>query len=201
MRLFDFFRKKRKIKAGRKRRNRKSTSKTKQAIEKIKADMDNLQTQLGTINIVLNKHNNELSEHAKLISEHSKGLEKLEQIVRKTPINPPAEEKTQRSRPVVMTKLPTTTKPTTEDLSQKFDINRFSEQEKRILAVFFQNQGMALSYVDIAMSLDKSPHTIKNQMNRIRLKAELFNRTVDNDSRNRFKLKDGLRIEKYLNVG
>ncbi len=93
------------------------------------------------------------------------------------------------------------TKPSTIDSTNKFDINRFSEQEKRILAVFFQNQQMALSYVDIARTLNKSPHTVKNQMRQMRLKADLFDRTVDNDSRNRFKLKDGLRVEKYLNVG
>lgn len=68
------------------------------------------------------------------------------------------------------------------------------------MAVFFQNQGMALSYVDIARALSRSPYTIKNQIRQIRLKADLFDRTVGDQSRNRFKLKDGLRIEKYLNV-
>jgi len=200
MGLFDFFRKKRKVKVKRKRRTRKPPSRKKQTLEKIKADIENLQTQLKTINIALDKHNDELSQHSKLINEHSKGLEKLEQIVTKTPINPLAEEKSQANRPVAMINPPTIPNPPIENSTRKFDISRFSEQEKRILAVFFQNQGMGLSYVDIAKSLNKSPHTVKNQMNRIRLKADLFNRTVDNDSRNRFKLKDGLRIEKYLNI-
>jgi hypothetical protein len=48
--------------------------------------------------------------------------------------------------------------------------------------------------------LSRSPYTIKNQIRQIRLKADLFDRTVGDQSRNRFKLKDGLRIEKYLNV-
>ena len=200
MGLFDFFRKKRKVKVKRKRRTRKPPSKKKQTLEKIKADIGNLQTQLKTINIALDKHNDELSQHSKLINEHSKALEKLEQIVTKTPIIPPAEEKTQVNQPVAMINPPAMPNPPTENLDRKFDINRFSEQEKRILAVFFQNKDMALSYIDIATALNKSPHTVKNQINRMRLKAELFDKTVDNDSRNRFKLKDGLRVEKYLNV-
>ncbi len=68
------------------------------------------------------------------------------------------------------------------------------------MAVFFQNQGMALSYVDVARALNRSPYTVKNQIRQMRLKADLFDRTVGDESRNRFKLKDGLRIEKYLNV-
>lgn len=200
MGLFDFFRKKRKVKTKRKKRSRKSSFRAKPVIEKIKADIENLQGQVGTINIVLNKHNDELLEHTRLIDGHSKALEKLEQIVRKTPINSPAEEKAPANRPVAMINPPTIPNPPTDNLDRKFDINRFSEQEKRILAVFFQNKDMALSYIDIATALNKSPHTVKNQINRMRLKAELFDRTIDNDSRNRFKLKDGLRVEKYLNV-
>lgn len=200
MGLFDFFKKKRKVKAKRKKRTRKPPARKKQTLEKIKVDIENLQGQLKTINIALNKHNDELLEHTKLISGHSKALEKLEQIVTKTPILPPAEEKTQANRPVAMINPPAMPNPPTDNLDRKFDINRFSEQEKRILAVFFQNKDMALSYIDIATALNKSPHTVKNQINRMRLKAELFDKTVDNDSRNRFKLKDGLRVEKYLNV-
>ena len=200
MGLFSFFRKKRKVKVKRKRRTRKPPARKKQTFEKIKVDIENLQGQLKTINIALDKHNDELLEHTKLISGHSKALEKLEQIVTKTPIIPPAEEKTQANRPVAMINPPAMSNPPTDNLDRKFDINHFSEQEKRILAVFFQNKDMALSYIDIATALNKSPHTVKNQINRMRLKAELFDRTIDNDSRNRFKLKDGLRIEKYLKV-
>lgn len=200
MGLFDFFRKKKKTKTKRKRRSRKPTLKTKQSIKKIEAGIENLQTQIRTMHIALKKHDDELLEHTRLIGEHTKGLVKLEQIVTTTPINSPAEEKTQINRPAAMINPLTVTKPSTEASSRKFDINRFSEQEKRILSVFFQNQQMALSYVDISRTLNKSPHTVKNQMRQMKLKADLFDRTVDNDSRNRFKLKDGLRIEKYLNL-
>jgi len=201
MGLFDFFRKKRKVKVKRKKRSRKSPAKAKQVIEKIKADFENLQAQLKTINIVLNKHNDELVEHTRLINDNSKGLEKLERIVEAAKTQTPSTETTPITRPAAVINPPMATNPPAEEQVRKFEINRFSEQEKRILSVFFQNQGMALSYVDIARSLNKSPNTVKNQVNRIRLKADIFDKSVDNDSRNRFKLKDSLRIEKYLNVG
>ena len=200
MGLFDFLWKKKKKKTRRKRRSIKSDHKAKQDINKIEAGIESLQVQIETMHIALKKHDDELSEHTRLLGEHTKGLEKLEQILTNTKIAPTIEEKTQRNRPAALINPLTVTKPPTEASSNKFDINCFSEQEKRILAVFFQNQQMAISYVDIARILNKSPHTVKNQMRQMRLKADLFERTVDNDSRNRFKLKDGLKIEKYLNV-
>jgi hypothetical protein len=69
------------------------------------------------------------------------------------------------------------------------------------LAVFFQHKGARLSYVDVASVLNKSHYTIKNQMRQIRQKADLSDQTVGRECRNLFKLKDDLRIEKYLNVG
>jgi DNA-binding NarL/FixJ family response regulator len=59
---------------------------------------------------------------------------------------------------------------------------------------------MALSYKDIGSILGKSANTIKNQMHQILIKADLFERAIDNDMRNRFRLKDGIKIEKYLNI-
>lgn len=201
MGLFDFLRKKKKTKTKRRIRSGKTTLKTRRSIEKIEAGIESLQTQIGTMHIALKKHDDELSEHTRLIVEHTKGLEKLEQIVTTAQTVTLAEEKNQSNQPAAMINPLIVTKPPPIGSSNKFDINRFSEQEKRILAVFFQNQQMALSYVDIARSLNKSHNTIKNQIRQMKLKADLFDRTVDNDSRNRFKLKDGLRIEKYLNVG
>lgn len=201
MKFFELFRKKRKTKAKRKKRTSCSSPKRKTSFGKLSSKIENMQKHVGTIDLALKKHENELVDLTKQVNNHSKGLEKLEQIVTKTQINPPAEEKAQLNRPVAMTKPPIAAKPKTKDSSQKFDLNRFSEQEKRILSVFFHNQDLALSYVDIAKTLNKSPHTVKNQMNQMKLKADLFNRTVDNDSRNRFRLKDSLKIEKYLNVG
>jgi len=174
---------------------------TKQLIERIGADVENIQAQVGTINIALKKHDDELSKHRKLISEHSEGLKNLEQKLNAASITPTEQVNTISPRSVEATNPSTTAKSTIQQSTQKFDINRFSEQEKRILAVFFQNKTARLSYVDVAKMLNKSAHTIKNQMRQIRQKADLFDLTVGNQSRNLFKLKDDLRIEKYLNVG
>jgi DNA-binding CsgD family transcriptional regulator len=111
-------------------------------------------------------------------------------------MNPPPSQTSPTQRP------DWTTKPvqSNETNSSKFDIDRFSNQEKRILQVFFQNPEMPLSYRDVAHVLAKSPNTIKNELRQINTKADLFTKNVDADNRNRFKLRDGLKIEKYLNI-
>lgn len=58
-----------------------------------------------------------------------------------------------------------------------------------------------MSYADVARLLNKSAYTVKNHMNRIRQKADLFDCTIGPQSRNLFTLKDDLRVEKYLKVG
>jgi len=199
MRLFDFFRKKRKARPRRKRSSSRA-SKARKSV-KVQSDIRNIQAQLKTVNILLDRHNEELLEHKKLIGDQSGKLEKLEQIVTSTKTTAALIQNSPPPRPITMVNLPIKSQTPTEDSGQKLDIDRFSEQERRILSVFFQNPGMKLSYVDIASALNKSPCTIKNQMREIRLKADLFNRTRDNDSRNRFKLKDSLKIEKYLQTG
>ncbi len=195
MGFFDFFRKKRKQK-----RSRRPSSSSKQNPKKIQADIEGLKNQTPVISIAIKKHDDELAEHTRIIGEHSKVLEKLEEKVSGVEIAPPVREKVPIVRPIGVINPSTLPGRAPIGFDQRFDINRFSEQEKRILAVFFQNKQMSLSYVDIARALNKSPYTIKNQMNRMRLKADLFDRAIGDQSRNRFKLKEGLRIEKYLNV-
>jgi Fic family protein len=201
MGLFNFLRQKRTVKTNKKKQPGESSSRAEEAIEKIGADIEGLQNQVNTVNILLQKHDDELSEQKKLITEHSKGLEKLEQKVSTAQIVAPVKEIAPAARPIEISNPSTMLVPATGDSTQKFDINRFSEQQKRILAVFFQNQGMTLAYADIAKILEKSPHTIKNQMREMRFKADLFERSIGEQSRHRFKLKNDMRIEKYLNVG
>ena len=69
------------------------------------------------------------------------------------------------------------------------------------MAVFFQNKGQWMSYADLGRILNKSAYTVKNQMNQIRQKADLFDCTIGSQSRNLFALKADLRVEKYLKVG
>ena len=200
MGLFDIFKKKKKTKTRRKRPRKRSIPKTREDIIKLNSDIKNLQSQIGTIDIVLHKHDDDIAEHSILIAKHSRNLGKLEQLVANQPISPPKFDSFPASRPIATTNPPPLSHNVPLQQAQKFNVNRFSPQEKRILSVFFQNTGMALSYVDIAHSLNKSPNTIKNQMRQINIKADLFTESINEENRKRFKLKDGLKIEKYLNI-
>ena len=148
----------------------------------------------------MKKHDEEITENSILLEKHVSRIEKLEELVAKQPTNSTISGINLANRPISTTEPVSTPQLKGQFESQKLDISRFSPQEKRILSVFFQNQDMALSYADIAQYLSKSPNTIKNQVRQINMKADLFNYTVDNDSRKRYKLKDGLKIEKYLNI-
>ena len=200
MRFFNIFGKKRK-------KNKQSDLTTKaslvlkQTLERIESNIEACQAQFNTVNIVLKKHDDQFNKHERRMDEHSERFEKLEEKVSDLQILVPVKKTASSLLPIEVPYLSTTPVQTTGNSTQKLDINRFSEQQKRILAVFFQNQGMALSYVDIGRILNKSPHTIKNQMREIRLKADLFDISIGEQSRHRFKLKKDLRIEKYLNVG
>ncbi len=200
MGLFDIFKKKKKVKTRKKRQRKSSTPKTRDDIIKLNSDIKNLQSQIGTIDIVLHKHDDDITEHSILIARHFRNLEKLEQLVAKQPINPPKFDSLPASRPIATINPPPLSHTAPLQQAQKLSVNRFSPQEKRILSIFFQNTDMALSYIDIAHSLNKSPNTIKNQMRQINIKADLFTESINEENRKRFKLKDGLKLEKYLNI-
>lgn len=197
MRIFDLFRKKRKMKARKRRRSKSLGPKARPTMKRIEADMENLQSQIGTVNIALKKHDDQLSEHDQLIRGNSKTLEQIANALEAPPLQ---RETNPTPQPVAIANLSTIPAPAQGDPGQKLDINRFSEQEKRILSVFFHNRGVALSYADVAQYLNKSHYTVKNQMAQIRQKADLFEKTVGRQCRNMFKLKDDLRVEKYLNL-
>jgi DNA-binding CsgD family transcriptional regulator len=130
----------------------------------------------------------------------SSDLDTLEQLVLRPTVYPANIDFPTVNRPEASLNPAVSAQRQSQQQIQRFDIARFSEQEKRILTVFFQNKDMALSYADIAKYLGKSPNTIKNQMRQVSMKADLFNYTVGDESRKRFKLKDGLKIEKYLGI-
>jgi hypothetical protein len=201
MGLFDLFRKRKNRHRNGARFARSTRVKLKEAIEKVRNHIDQLQTQTRTMGEALDQQSQELSDHRRLIEEHSLRLSSLEQVISWRPPNLGPNGTDQASRSDQASGPGPIAVVISQPSSQKLDVNCFSEQEKKILAIFFQNQGMALSYIDVARALSKSPHTIKNQIRQMRLKADLFDRTVGDESRNRFRLKEGLRIEKYLNVG
>ena len=196
MGLFSIFRKKRKKQ---RKRSSNTSKKTKPDINKIKGQIENIAGQISTINIALKKHNDQLAEHAQLININTNGQKKLEQLVQSLQVSSSAQTYGPDSSSTENTTRPGPGQ-STPPKTQKFDIDQFSEQEKRILAVFFQNKSSSLSYLDLAKMLNKSAHTVKNQMNQIRQKADLFERIIGRQSRNLFKLKNDLRVEKYLNI-
>jgi len=189
MGLWDLFRKKKKRST--KRRHRKSTNNRQKYTVSLAADIKHIQSELEALNIILCRHDQDIGEHTHLLKKHSR---RLEELAAEAPTNQTMASVSSSSRPISST-IPVRS---ISQEPQKFDIDRFSNQEKRILAAFFEHQDMALSYRDIARMLNKSPNTIKNQMHQITIKANLFQRTIDPDLRGRFKLKEGLKIEKYL---
>ena|SRR3989339_1240919 len=183
MGLFDFFTKRKRAK------RRRHSSKRQPSTQK---QIHNLKTRFNAVNLVLKKHEKEISENTVLLKEHSLKLKTLEDLLAKPTTG----------QPILSTSLPerpdSTIKPVQTNVSNKFDIDRFSQQEKKIISVFFNHQDMALSYRDIAGILGKAPNTAKNQIHQILLKADIFEKSIDTGMVNRFKLKDGLKIEKYL---
>jgi len=188
MGLFDFFTR-RKLRTAKRRRSKGCGITVKQQIAGIKGQVD-------LINNVLQKHQKDIEENSALLKEHGQSLRNLEDILTNQPMSLQPSQTSPTQRP------DWTAKPvqSNETSSCKFDVNKFSNQEKRILSVFFEHQDMALSYRDVGSMLGKSANTVKNQMHQILIKADLFERAIDNDMRNRFKLKNGVTIEKYLNI-
>jgi DNA-binding CsgD family transcriptional regulator len=143
------------------------------------------------INLLLCKHDQQIGENTFLIRKQKSGLEQLLEVrVTSSPevaFSPP-------KRPNSTT-IPDQS---VDHETESFDISKFSTQERKILSVFFEHADMYLSYKDISRMLQKSPNTIKNQMHQIKIKANLFDRSVDSDQRSRFKLKKTIKIEKYL---
>jgi len=160
----------------------------------------NLDAEIGTIHMALNKHENAITECRNVIDQHGKTLMRLEQIVS----SQPAESVSQMNRsinPARTSPAMPIAEPAAHIPDRRLDIDRFSEQQKRLLAVFFQNKDREMSYTDVAAALGKSAHTVKNQMNQIRQKADLFDCVTGPESRNFFKLKDDLKVETRLKVG
>ena len=200
MRFFGIFKKRRKRKPRRGLRTTRPGSHTAGALTKMCSDMAHIQGQVGTINIALKKHEDQLADHQRRLLEHGKGLETLEQkVITISAVSPTTTHI--HDPPGAQSDPAQTCPPMVAQSVHKFDISHFSEQERRILAIFFQDKDRQMSYSDVAGVMGKSAHTVKNQMHQIRRKADLFEKMTGPGCRNFFKVKDDLRIEKYLNVG
>jgi DNA-binding CsgD family transcriptional regulator len=172
---------------------------TREAFAGMRTDIDQLLGRVGTFDIAIKKHDDLLAVHEACLQEHRQRFQALEQKVAIPVVQPVTFRQAGRHGSESIPRL--SAQPTQASLAQQFDIERFTEQEKRVLAVFFQNKGIRMSYADVAKVLNKSAYTVKNQMNQIRQKADLFDCTIGDQSRNLFALKADLRVEKYLKVG
>ena len=197
MGFLDLFKKKRKVRTRRRKRRKPYNTKNKQAYDRLKSDIENLQAGTEGIKETLSQYSKKLAEHSDLMNDHSSRLVKLENLVstpQPTPvINPTTNRLNEMTNQLIASITPV------EIPTDRLDMDRFSTQERKILSVFLVNQDMSLSYADIASALNKSPNTIKNQMREINMKANLFDKAIGNENRNRFNLKKHLTIEKTLN--
>lgn len=200
MGLFDLFRSKRAKANVSQEEHRRLVA----AFYDLRTQVTNLDAQIATVHMALRRHEDDIAACKDLTARHEKTLTQLEQIVN-TPSAQPAghtDRFPQHSVPAVKEAAnASTVESAPYPPARKLDIDRFSEQQKRLLAIFFQNRDRQMSYADLAAVLGKSAYTIKNQMNLIRHKADLFDCTVGPESRNYFRLKNDLKVEKQLKTG
>lgn len=78
------------------------------------------------------------------------------------------------------------------------DLDSFTPKEKTIIKTLLDNKDMALSYKDIAKILDKSPNTIRCQINTLKTKTGFLLEQVDNENNKRYKLKQDIPIKKLI---
>jgi DNA-binding CsgD family transcriptional regulator len=179
----------------RKAKKSKRTKPKVSGIKTLKSDIEAIKARFFEFNEVLSRHQSQLADQSVLIEKNTKRLDSLENIITNQPTKPLLADLSQISPPIESTKPAHLA-----DQSGKLDVSVFSPQEKKILSVFFENSDLSLSYADIGKFLGKSANTIKNQIHQINIKADLFNYNIDNQSRKRFKLKDNIKLEKYLKV-
>jgi DNA-binding CsgD family transcriptional regulator len=158
-----------------------------------------MDSQIAAIHSAMRDHDLAIAGCKGLLDQHSTAMARLEQLVSvQTTAMPPAPNRPTEA--AAGSALAAEARPDVVN-RHKLDIDHFSQQEKRLLAIFFQNRNMEMSYADVARVLGKSAYTVKNQMNQIRRRADLFHRSTGDQGRNRFRLKEDLRIEQYLHVG
>lgn len=168
-----------------------------EAFGRVRQDIQKMDTQTAALQSRLQEHDRLLKEHGLLLESQIGRLTKLEEILMTPTITVTAP---------LPTPIPTPTTPTHRLSSRlveasstaELDLGHFSPTEKNILGVLLAHRHMALSYQDIAKSLHKSPHTIKNQIHQIAIKADVLDKTTDAGNRNRFKLKKNLQLKTAL---
>lgn len=157
-----------------------------QAFSRVRGDVRTLQNGIKQVESQLQNHSLRIDHHDRRLTNHDGRLTNLEQrVTSQVPVFALSASKMLPDQTTNRT-IPdqSATNPLTE-----IDWNELSPQERRIMEVFANHPGMALSYGDIAKSLQKSPHTVKNQMRQLMMKQPVFEKQVDQQQKNRFRLK------------
>jgi ATP/maltotriose-dependent transcriptional regulator MalT len=195
MRFWNLFTKKRRID-----QLKESIDQNIKKLEETHSQFSELKNHIQTTDLLLQRHDQLINEQGLVLKNHSKQIQSLETLVARSPVS-----RTEAQASTINNKVrsssgiyPSANKESAG--SDMIDMTCFSQQERKILSVFFQHPDMGLSYRDISEFLHKSPHTIKNQLRQIRMKADLFTQSTDQGSRNRFRLKEGLKIDNILNL-
>lgn len=164
-------------------------------LQHLKTEIESLHGQINTIHIAVSSHQKLIDRNYTMIKQHTGKLQSLEDKLSAAATKP----STCRDSPIGIGNI----KPIEQTPQQrpgKLELSRFTPQEKKILSIFFNDRDMQLSYADIGRTMGKSPHTIKNHIRQMRMKADIFRQNVADEGRKRFQLKDGLEIQNYLNV-
>ena len=199
MGFWSWFRPQSKAKAGRPKGKKPLDRQVAAAFGRVKHDIKKLRAVVAETSSRIDTNSQVIATHAKALQDHTSRLSRLEEIVIAAPLTEQRQE-CPTSRPRQSTNRLVATRPPEAEPAARLDMSSLSQQEKKIIGVFLANRHMALSYLDVAKSLGKSPHTVKNQIRQLNIKASLLDKTVDADNKNRFRLKKQLKIETDLNA-
>lgn len=212
MGILNWWQNRRKPKRNAKRKVKNRSDPIELAFGRVKRDFNKLKAQSQSLQQHCDQHDRIIEDHSQQLQDQRNRFQKLEErlgpqlphvpleLNHPLPemIDLPAHHHQSISRPTEPTNRPVATKTVDQSILSELDMDRFSNQEKKILSVFLSHRQMALSYCDVAKTLNKSPHTVKNQVRQIMTKSNLFEKFVDNQQKNRFKLKPNLKVKASL---
>ena len=156
------------------------------SFKNVKKDMETIKLELKNSSKILNTHSSQIE----IIKKRTLSLEKILQ---------PEEELPTKRLNAPTKRLNAFKKPFKQPI-ENFSVEKFTDKEQNILKILLNHRDMALSYKDIGKELGKSPNTIKCQFNSMRNKSNIFNETIGEDNKHRYKLKSGLSISKSFDV-
>ena len=172
-----------------------------EAFRKIKAEKQKNEARINKVFDKLNLYSNITATQNKkidnIISEIAKIRESLKLSEPKIILKPRLIDESGRLND--QTRLIAQVCKTTDNGSKTvINIDSLTMQEKKILAALVENKTMPLSYQDIAALINKSPITIKTQLNKLKTKTNFIEEFKDSEGRKRHKIKDGFKIESFV---